>query len=103
MTLLKIIRKKKIATATATATAATPATDKPVLVPSVAKVASVAVADNRNEKIDQQNIEIVRTWLYRIDESEEDHHLVLDKCRRDPEAMQYFLKHTRGEHKTNNE
>ena len=93
MTLLEIIRKKRIATATV----ATPAADKPVLAPSVAKVASVAVADNRNEKIDQQKIETVRTWLYRIDEPEEDHYLVLDKCRNDPDAMDYFLKHARGD------
>lgn len=46
MTLLEIIRKKKLATATV----ATPATDKPVLVPSVAKVASVAVAKQKISK-----------------------------------------------------
>lgn len=46
MTLLEIIRKKKLATATV----ATPATDKPVSVPSVAKVASVAVAKQKPNK-----------------------------------------------------
>lgn len=48
MTLLEIIRKKRIATATP----ATPATDKPVLVPSVAKVASVAVAKQKSGKVE---------------------------------------------------
>ena len=47
MTLLEIIRKNKFATATV----ATPATDKPVLVPSVAKVASVAVAKQKSGKV----------------------------------------------------
>lgn len=47
MTLLEIIRKKKFATATV----ATPATDKKlVLDPSVAKVASVAVAKQETHK-----------------------------------------------------
>lgn len=46
MTLLEIIRKKKLATATV----ATPATDKPILPPSVAKVASVAVAKQKTNK-----------------------------------------------------
>ena len=46
MTLLEIIRKKKLATATV----ATPATDKPVLASSVAKVASVAVAKQKTHK-----------------------------------------------------
>lgn len=44
MTLLEIIRKKKFATAT------TLATDKPVLIPSVAIVASVAVAKQKSNK-----------------------------------------------------
>ena len=44
MNLLEIIRINKFATATD----ATPATDKPVSVPSVAIVASVAVAKQKN-------------------------------------------------------
>lgn len=47
MTLLEIIRKKRVATATL----ATPATDRPVLVPSVATVASVAVAKQETSKV----------------------------------------------------
>lgn len=36
-------------------------------------------------------MELIRTWLYSANEYEEDHDLVLDKCRSDPEAMEYFL------------
>ena len=39
----------------------------------------------------------VRAWLYKIEEPEEYHHIVLDKCKRDPEALAYFLKHANGE------
>jgi len=46
MTLIEIMRKKKFATATD----ATPATDKSALVPSVAIVASVAVAKQKSNK-----------------------------------------------------
>ena len=99
MTLLEIIRKKKFATATD----ATVATDEPLLVPSVAKVASVAVANPTHEKITQIEIEQIRAWLHKIGEPEEDHFLVLDKCRIDPEAMQYFLRHARGEYEANHE
>ena len=38
-------------------------------------------------------IELIRAWLFRIGEPEEDHYIVLDKCRRDPEALTYFVKH----------
>lgn len=47
MTLLEVIRKKKFATATV----ATVATDNPASVPSVAKVASVAVAKQETSKV----------------------------------------------------
>lgn len=36
-------------------------------------------------------IEMIRTFLFIIEEPEEDHHLVIDKCRRDPEVLVYFL------------
>lgn len=87
MTLLEIIRKKKIATATV----ATLATDKPVLVPSVATVASVAVAKPTNEKINR-DIERIESWLFHIGEPEEDHCLMLNKCKNDPEALAYYLE-----------
>lgn len=42
-------------------------------------------------------IELIRAWLHTIGEPEEDHFLVLDKCKTDPDALQYFLRHARGE------
>lgn len=42
-----------------------------------------------------QKIEIVRAWLCLINEPVEDHDLVLNKCRNDPEALEYFLKHAK--------
>ena len=48
-------------------------------------------------------IKTVRAWLHKIGEPEEDHYLVLNKCRIDLEAMQYFLKHARGEYDANHE
>lgn len=38
------------------------------------------------------DIEKIRTWLNRIGEPEEDHDIVLDKCRRNPEALTYYLE-----------
>ena len=43
------------------------------------------------------SIEAVRAWLYKIEEPEEYHHIVLDKCKADDEALAYFLKHANGE------
>ena len=34
------------------------------------------------------DIELIRSWLYKIGEPEQDHFLVLDKCKIDPEALQ---------------
>lgn len=45
-------------------------------------------------------IEKIREWLHRIGEPKEDHKLVLDKCRNDPQALEYYLKHTQGEFDT---
>ncbi|MBA3757172.1 MAG: hypothetical protein H0X02_13565 [Nitrosomonas sp.] len=96
MTLLEIIRKKKFATATE-ATLATQ-TDKTQL--TVAKVASVAVANCPDEKFPQIEIELIRAWLHKIGEPEEDHFIVLDKCKSEPEAMEYFLKHAQCEYES---
>jgi len=46
----------------------------------------------------EKNILLIQSWLFQIGEPDVDHHLVLDKCRIDPEAMRYFLKHARGEY-----
>lgn len=43
------------------------------------------------------DLEKIRAWLFKIGESEEDHHLVLNKCKSDPEAMTYYLRHAQGE------
>lgn len=37
------------------------------------------------------DLEKIRAWLNRIGEVEEDHHIVIDKCRRDPEALTSYL------------
>jgi|GEM_PF-5470255 len=51
---------------------------------------------------DSLQIEMIRAWLHNIGEPPEDYYLVLDKCANDPEAMQYFLRHARGEYETKN-
>ena len=38
------------------------------------------------------DIEIIRTWLNHIGEPEEDHYVVLDKCKCGPEALAYYLE-----------
>lgn len=35
--------------------------------------------------------EKVRAWLFQIGEPEEDHYLVLDKCKNDPSLIAYYL------------
>lgn len=42
--------------------------------------------------------EMIRVWLFKIGESANDHNLVIDKCMRDPDAMEYFLRHALGEY-----
>ena len=39
----------------------------------------------------QKNIALIRSWLFKIEEPEEFHYLVIDKCKQDPEAFKYFL------------
>lgn len=46
-----------------------------------------------NSHLKSLQIEMIRAWLHRIGEPVEDHHIVIDKCKADPEAMAYFLKH----------
>ena len=45
----------------------------------------------------QKNIALIRSWLFKIEEPEEYHHIVLNKCEQSPEALEYFLKHINGE------
>jgi len=60
---------------------------------TIPTVANVAVAKPTNEKINR-DIEKIRTWLFHVGEPEEDHYLVINKCRNDPEALAcYSLRH----------
>lgn len=45
-----------------------------------------------------QKIEMIQVWLFKIGEPAHDHYLVIDKCKRDPGAMKYFLRHAWGEY-----
>lgn len=65
--------------------------------PSVSFVSSVSEENKKIADLQSLQIEMIRGWLYRINEPVEDHHIVLDKCKLDPEALAYFLKHTNGE------
>ncbi|SFN03330.1 hypothetical protein [Nitrosomonas communis] len=64
---------------------------------TVAEIATIAIANTTEPKTDtDSNLEVIRTWLFSIREPEEDHYHVLNKCRNDPKALEYFLKHARG-------
>ncbi|SFL07693.1 hypothetical protein SAMN05216302_10303 [Nitrosomonas aestuarii] len=93
MTLANLIHKNCNPKKIATATAATIATYRGHENATVANVASVAVANAINETINcNTDLDKIATWLFQIGEPEEDHHLVLSKCRNDPDALVYFLK-----------
>ncbi|WP_143032467.1 hypothetical protein [Nitrosomonas sp. Nm33] len=68
-------------------------TRKPALILDVTLVTSVT------PQITNSDLEEIHTWLFSIGEPEEDHHLVIDKYWNDPQALEYFLKHARGEFK----
>jgi len=51
--------------------------------------------------IRELELELIRGWLTRIGEPEVDRFLVLDKCKADPEGMEYFLKHAKGDSMNN--
>lgn len=55
---------------------------------------------NKSEIVQQLQIQMMGAWLHKIGEPEEDHYLVIDKCKSDSDAMEYFLKHARGEFET---
>jgi hypothetical protein len=94
MSLSNLIKKGGL-TNGATMTPATSATHKPENPPTVAQVATVAVAVNPDPLLalssdDESNI---RAWLAHIDETDPDIIAeVLGKCRDDLEARRYFLK-----------
>jgi len=73
--------------------------DSPVS-PKISGLPSVSSVSGENKKIsdiESRQIEMIHAWLHKIGEPEEDHDIVLNKCRNDPEVLQYFLKHARGE------
>jgi len=85
MTLSALIRKREIATATL----ATPATHEQAKVGTVAKVASVAVA---NQLLAEEETTI-RAWLAHIEETDPEIIAeVIEKCQRNIEARAYFLR-----------
>jgi hypothetical protein len=83
MSLIDLIHKSK-KTMIANANGANFAKDSIKNEPTVAKVANVAVANPKD-------IKKIRAWLSHIGELEDDHHIVIDKCRRDPETLNYYL------------
>ena len=70
---------------------------KPPKALSVSFVSSVSEENKKISDIESQQIGQVRAWLFKIGEPVEDQGIVLNKCRNDPEAMAYFLKHANGE------
>lgn len=66
-------------------------------VSSVSFVSSISEENKKISDIEAQQIDAIRGWLHRIGEPGEDHDIVLNKCRSNPEALQYFLKRARGE------
>lgn len=62
-------------------------------------IANAKAANFAKDKLatDSIQLELVRSWLFKIGEPEADHFIVLEKCRADPEALAYFLKHANGE------
>lgn len=62
--------------------------------PHIAQKIGNSIAVNSNAKLLQ--IEMIRGWLFKIGEPPENHDLVLSKCRNDPEALKYFMRHAGG-------
>ncbi len=61
------------------------------------KMHATNVQQHTSVVIHEKNVLLIQSWLFQIGEPEQDHFLVLNKCRSDPEAMEYFLKHARGD------
>ena len=91
MSLAKLIHRNKADGVANAADARTTAQSNKEASLTLAKVATLAVANPKNEKINR-DIQIIRTWLYSIGEPEEDHYLILNKCKNDPEALAYYLE-----------
>ena len=90
MTLSALIRKREVATATV----ATSATQEQVKAPTVAKVATVAVANPESLKtINAEDEAAVLAWLASIGETDPQEITdALAKCASDPDALAYCLE-----------
>jgi hypothetical protein len=91
MSLADLIRKREPGQG-ATATPATAATEDEIQARTVAGVATVAVASSLEVGVTGNEESALRAWLAHIGETDAEiiaH--VLDRCRRDAEARDYFL------------
>lgn len=50
------------------------------------------VIPEKQSTITNKQEAIIKEWLFHIGEPEEDHFLVLNNCRNDPEALAYYLE-----------
>ena len=92
MTLSNLIRKGGLAQI-ATATPATLATQETTSAPTVAQVATVAVASHLPPPLSEGDEAAIRAWLAHIEETDADTIAeVLDQCRADMAARAYFLQ-----------
>ena len=95
MTLAALIRKRESGKA-ATAIPAIPATQPRERPETVARIATVAVANPTEEKILPMTAEeekAIRVWLEHIEETDPEIIAeVMDRCQRDGEARAYFLR-----------
>lgn len=65
--------------------------------PSVSFVSSISEENKKNSDIQLLQIEVIRAWLFKINEPVEEHNLVLNKCRNEHQVLEYFMLHARGE------
>jgi hypothetical protein len=98
MTLAELIRKRqseKVATAIP-AIPAIPATQPGGAVETVARIATVAVANPTEAKtapMTAEEDEAIRAWLEHIEETDQEiFSEVMDKCQREGEVRAYFLR-----------
>jgi hypothetical protein len=62
------------------------------LSPSVTTAPTNTSSLNKVSEQSSSKIEIVRAWLFSIGEPEADHQLVLNRCKADAQALEYFMK-----------
>lgn len=91
MTLANLIRKRHTGSI-ATAIPAIPATRKGERGGTVARIATVAVANPASEKLGATEAAVIHAWLTHIGET--DPAMIaeaMQRCASDPEALTYFL------------